>query len=212
MDSPSFLLLFIAGDLTGKQYTCAVKQRDHLQQTSRNVPENHEALPESDWGDDEEQLPVAVNRRDVRMRVMQALYAGDIGELAGGADMDLLAARLVAPYLEGRSDLLEFAHSLLRRAWNNRTECDAVITKLAENWDFSRITPIDKAVLRMGIAELLYFPDIPTRVTINEAIEIAKMFSTDKSGVFINGMLDAAVDRLKGEERLQKTGRGLLEE
>ncbi|MCB0711099.1 MAG: transcription antitermination factor NusB [Ignavibacteriae bacterium] len=176
------------------------------------MPEHHDALSESDWGEEEDQLTVAVNRRDVRMRVMQALYAGDIGEIAGGADMDLLAARLVSAYLEGRADLQEFALSLLRRAWNNRESCDDVITKLAENWDFNRITPIDKAVLRMGIAELLYFPDIPTRVTINEAIEIAKMFSTDKSGVFINGMLDAAVDMLKKADRLQKSGRGLLEE
>ena len=176
------------------------------------MPEHHNALPDSDWGEEEEILPAAVNRRDARIRVMQALYAGDIGELAGGANMDLLASRMISAYLEQRPDLLEFAVSLLRRAWNNRDACDDLIMKLAENWDFSRITPIDKAVLRMGIAELLYFPDIPTRVTINEAIEIVKMFSTDKSGVFINGMLDAAVDRLKEENRLDKSGRGLLEE
>ena len=187
---------------------------DHYQHTKRDVLEHHDSVPEpeSDWGDDDQGLPAATNRRDARIRVMQALYAGDVSERAGGVDIDLLATRLVAEHLEVRTDLLEFARTLLRRSWNNREHCDEVIMNLAENWDFNRITPIDKAVLRMGIAELLYFPEIPTRVTINEAIEIAKMFSTDKSGVFINGILDAAVAKLTGEERLKKSGRGLMEE
>ncbi len=64
----------------------------------------------------------------------------------------------------------------------------------------------------MGITELLYFTDIPTRVTINESIEIAKIFSTDKSGIFINGMLDAAVAQLKEADQLKKSGRGLVGE
>lgn len=142
---------------------------------------------------------------------MQALYAVEIGGRAGGIDVDVLAAHVVYPDLKGRDDLLEFAQDLLRRAYNNRQECDALIEKLAENWDFSRIAPVDKAILRMGITELLYFPDIPTRVTINESIEIAKIFSTDKSGIFINGMLDAAVALLKQEGKLKKSGRGLVE-
>lgn len=146
------------------------------------------------------------------MRVMQALYATEIGDRAGGIDIEVLAANVVYPGLRSRADLLDFARSLLRRAHNNRQECDDLIQKLAENWDFSRIAPVDKAILRMGISELLYFPDIPTRVTINEAIEIAKIFSTDKSGIFINGMLDAAVAQLKESGKLKKTGRGLMGE
>ncbi|MCE2503755.1 MAG: transcription antitermination factor NusB [Chlorobi bacterium] len=176
------------------------------------MPESRDVVPEPEWDDEEDTLPVAVNRRDVRIRVMQTLYAGAIGELAGGTDMNTLFTHILSEYLENRSDLLEFGRDLLRRAWNNRETCDDLIMKLAENWDFNRITPIDKAVLRMGITELLYFPDIPTRVTINEAIEIAKTFSTDKSGVFINGMLDAAVAMLTKDERLKKSGRGLIEE
>ena len=64
----------------------------------------------------------------------------------------------------------------------------------------------------MGIAELLYYPDIPPKVTINEAIEIAKNFSTAKSGTFINGVLDAIHKDLKKNNSLNKTGRGLLDE
>jgi N utilization substance protein B len=161
--------------------------------------------------DEEYDQPPAVNRRDVRIRVMQTLYAGAIGERVGESDIDQLASTLLTPHLAGRKDLLEFAHLLLIRAWNARTECDVLIGRLATNWDVDRIAPIDKAVLRMGIAELLFFTEIPTRVTINEAIDIAKRYSTDKSGVFINGMLDAAVTLLRDEGKLNKSGRGLME-
>lgn len=156
-------------------------------------------------------LPPAVNRRDARVRVMQTLYAAAIGEKVGGENVDQLAASILGAQLKGRSDLLEFAQLLMMRTWNGRDECDVLIEKLATNWDISRITPIDMAVLRMGLGELLFFPDIPTRVTINEAIEIAKTFSTDKSGTFINGMLDGAVTLLREEGRLKKSGRGLIE-
>lgn len=166
---------------------------------------------EEDFDDEGEDLAPPANRRDVRVRVMQALYAADIGERIGESNIDLLAARIIGESSGSRPDLIDFGRLLLMRTWNNRLDCDALIKVLAENWDFERITPIDKAILRMGIAEMLYFPEIPTRVTINEAIDIAKDFSTDKSGVFINGMLDAAVSQLRKDDKLQKSGRGLME-
>ena len=76
----------------------------------------------------------------------------------------------------------------------------------------NRIALIDKILLRMGICELLYFPDIPPKVSINEVIEIAKVFSTAGSGKFINGILDAILSELKTTGNLKKTGRGLMEE
>ena len=181
---------------------------------SENVPKKNEKPQDPDIPQDEDEeydQPPAVNRRDARIRVMQTLYAGEIGDRAGGSDIDQLASTLLAAPLAGRSDLLEFAQLLLIRAWNARAQCDELIGRLATNWDVDRIAPIDKAVLRMGIAELLFFPEIPTRVTINEAIDIAKRYSTDKSGVFINGMLDAAVTLLQEEGKLNKSGRGLME-
>ncbi len=143
---------------------------------------------------------------------MQALYAYEIGRNVGGESIDFLASRLVYPEFRDSTELLEFAQSLLRRIYNNSDECDKIISSLAENWEFHRIAPIDKVLLRMGITELLYFPEIPTKVTINEAIEIAKRYSTDKSGIFINGVLDAALAKLKKEGRLNKSGRGLIGE
>jgi transcription antitermination protein NusB len=151
-------------------------------------------------------------RRLVRERAMQALYAYEIGREVGGESIDFLASRLVFPEFQSNSELLEFAQSLMRRVFNNVEECDKIIVSLAENWDFHRIAPIDKVLLRIGITEMIYFPEIPTRVTINEAIEIAKRYSTDKSGIFINGVLDAALSKLKQDGRLKKTGRGLIGE
>lgn len=194
------------GESTGSE-----RKRD---KTSDIVPKKSEQPQDPDIPQDEDEeydQPAAVNRRDARIRVMQTLYAGEIGDRAGGSDIDQLANHLVAKDLAARKDLFEFAHLLLIRAWNARTECDELIGRLATNWDVDRIAPIDKAVLRMGLAELLYFPEIPTRVTINEAIDIAKRYSTDKSGVFINGMLDAAVTLLRKEGKLNKSGRGLME-
>jgi N utilization substance protein B len=76
-------------------------------------------------------------------------------------------------------------------------EIDEHIMFHSEKWDFNRIAIIDKLILRMAITELLYFPDIPAKVTINEAIEIAKRYSTDNSGRFVNGILDAVYNNLK---------------
>ena len=154
--------------------------------------------------------PAAANRRDARVIVMQALYAAEMGERNGLTEIDNLMGRLVALPLADRPDLFEFAKELLTRTWNNRQRCDEIISDLVQNWDVERITPIDKSIMRMGICELLYFEDIPPRVTINESIDIAKSFSTDKSGIFINGMLDAAVSFLDKKGALKKSGRGLV--
>ena len=161
--------------------------------------------------DDEVEQPTP-SRRLVRERVMQALYAWEIGHSVGGESIEFLATNIVYPEFRLNPELLDFAQKLMRRTFNCSTECDEIIKSLSENWDFHRIAPVDKVLLRMGIAELLHFPEIPTKVTINEVIEIAKRYSTDKSSVFINGLLDAALSKLKKEEKLKKSGRGLIGE
>lgn len=160
--------------------------------------------------DDEIEHPTP-SRRLVRERAMQAFYAWEIGEEAGGESIDFLASHIVYPEFSGSSDLLSFAQTLMLRVFNHRNECDAIIKSLAENWEFHRIAPVDKVLLRIGLTEILYFEEIPPKVTINEVIEIAKRYSTDKSGIFINGVLDAATARLKEDGRLHKAGRGLVE-
>ena len=83
-----------------------------------------------------------------------------------------------------------FAESLVRQTITHLEDIDNLISDTAENWDLSRIAIIDKNILRFAIAELFYFPDIPMKVTIDEAIEVAKKYSTPDSGRFVNGILD----------------------
>lgn len=83
-----------------------------------------------------------------------------------------------------------FAESLVKQVMNHLGDIDKLISDTAKNWDLVRIAIIDKNILRFAIAELLYFPDIPMKVTIDEAIEVAKKYSTPDSGRFVNGILD----------------------
>jgi N utilization substance protein B len=78
------------------------------------------------------------------------------------------------------------------------------------NWDADRIARLDNVVLKIAIAELLFFPQIPTKVTINEYLEITKDYSTPNSNNFVNGVLDKLVKEFSHEKRLNKSGRGLL--
>jgi N utilization substance protein B len=146
------------------------------------------------------------NRREARERVMQALYAH---ELAGG-DVRHFIDTLLRPQLKEDTENLRFAESLFLRTLEVQNDLDEIISRHAENWDLSRIALIDHIVLRMAIAELLTFEDIPPKVSINEAIEIVKRYSTSKSGQFINGILDAVLVDLQDRGILKKSGRGLV--
>jgi N utilization substance protein B len=105
-----------------------------------------------------------------------------------------------------------FALELTRKVLSNTKNLDERITSRVANWEMNRIALIDKILLRMGICEILFFPDIPPKVSINEAIEIAKDYSTAGSAKFINGILDAVLAEEKKGGKLNKTGRGLVEE
>ena len=104
-----------------------------------------------------------------------------------------------------------FAKSFFLKVIESRDELDGLIKKQVAHWEFNRLAVIDKIVLRMGICELLYFDDIPPKVSINEAIEIAREYSTEKSDKFVNGVLDAVFDELKARGTINKHGRGLQE-
>jgi N utilization substance protein B len=94
---------------------------------------------------------------------------------------------------------------------NNRTNSDELINKFSQNWEISRIATIDKIIISIAITEFLKFPEIPLKVSINEAIELSKQFSTEKSSFFINGLLDAAKNYLKENDLIHKEGKGLVE-
>ena len=97
-----------------------------------------------------------------------------------------------------------FAIELLHSALSNEEKYKELINQHLKNWDMERIAEMDLILLRMAIAEVLNFPTIPVNVTMNEYIEIAKVYSTPKSATFINGILDALVRKLKAEKKLLK--------
>jgi len=147
-----------------------------------------------------------MRRRIVREKVVQALYAHEIS-----GDPVEHVVRCVLVGLESNKTAHEFARLLVTETVRNTLEIDKVIKSKVANWDFSRIAILDRLILRMAICELLYFKEIPPKVTMNEAIELAKLFSTERSGQFVNGVLDAVLNDMKVSGELSKAGRGLFE-
>jgi len=97
-----------------------------------------------------------------------------------------------------------FADALIRGVLQHRCELDAQIVKFAEHWDLHRMAAVDRNVLRLAIYEMLHREDIPPVVSINEAVDIAKRFSTDQSGRFVNGILDKVKGELMRPARIVK--------
>ncbi len=145
-------------------------------------------------------------RRIVRERVLQILYAYELNNSSLQNTVDAILVDVID------SVDRDFAKNLVYKVVNHSEEFDEKIKRRVANWEMNRIAIIDKILLRIGICELLYFPDIPPKVSINEVIEIAKDFSTAGSGKFINGILDAILIEEKNEGKLNKSGRGLVTE
>ncbi len=124
-------------------------------------------------------------RTRARERAVQDLY---ILDLRGPEVMD----QLVSFLQEGSRDreVQEFALRLITGTRDTMDVVDKKLSSVARNWEISRMAVVDRNILRMAIFELLYCDDIPPKVTINEAIELGKRFSTANSGSFINGILD----------------------
>ncbi|MBU1100834.1 MAG: transcription antitermination factor NusB [Bacteroidetes bacterium] len=146
------------------------------------------------------------NRRILREKTLQVLYAFEMHKdglttLINGVFSDV----------ENKIDR-DFGAELVNKVVANRTLLDEKISERVANWEMERIALIDKILLRIGITEIMYFQDIPPKVSINEVIEIAKNYSTSNSGKFINGILDAILTDLKDSGELTKSGRGLIEE
>jgi N utilization substance protein B len=151
-------------------------------------------------------MSTVFKRRIVRERVLQILYAYEMNnENLTGLTQSILSD------VEDKNDKT-FGEDIVNRVLIHKKELDEKISKRISNWEINRVALIDKILLRMAICEILYFPDIPPKVSINEAIEIAKEFSTSGSGKFINGILDAILSNEKSSGHLNKSGRGLVEE
>jgi N utilization substance protein B len=125
-------------------------------------------------------------RRSGREAAIQFLYQVDMYKPTN------LDAALAAFWKqsEEKKAVCDFAEDLLRGVLDKLPEIDARIRGLADNWDFERLAVVDRNILRLAIYEMFFRPEIPPVVSINEAIEIAKKFSTAESGAFVNGLLD----------------------
>ena len=134
-------------------------------------------------------------RTRARELALQALYQLDVqgSELLG---------RLKEFFREADADdfVRRLASDWTRGTWDNLAQCDEMIADSTIRWQFKRLSPVDKSILRLAVYQLKFCPDIPPKVVINEAIELAKKFSTDKSGPFVNGVLDAVLKKLKTKE------------
>jgi len=145
-------------------------------------------------------------RRFIREKVLQVLFAFEMNDESLQYLIDELFKEINV-----ESDRM-FGIDLINKVRTHSEQIDDLIKERVANWEMGRIALIDRILLRMGICELLYFPDIPPKVSINESIEIAKEYSTGGSAKFINGILDAILSSEKKSGRLKKLGRGLIEE
>jgi N utilization substance protein B len=107
-------------------------------------------------------------------------------------------------------DDFKFGKDLFEKVMLNQTDFEKEIKDKTPNWDMERIADLDMILIKMAICEFLKFPSIPTKVTINEYLEIAKDYSTDKSSIFVNGVLDKLQKDFAQTKRMVKVGRGLL--
>ena len=122
-----------------------------------------------------------------------------------------LSSTILLPLYKDREDDEKFVRDLLRKTVLNDEELTKQIENNTKNWEVDRIARLDILLMKMAISELMYFPSIPVKVTLNEYIELAKNYSTPNSRVFINGVLDKMVIKMKKEGTFVKTGRGLIE-
>lgn len=133
-------------------------------------------------------------RRRSREVALQVLYQVDVLKI----DVEE-AVRLFWDNFEAPEEVREFSSMLIEGAWNNREEIDRLIGSCSENWTLERMAKVDKNILRIAVYEFLYCSDIPSKVILNEAIDLGKDYGSENSGPFINGILDALHARLRKE-------------
>ena len=126
-------------------------------------------------------------RRLARENCLQSLYSSDIAGLEPAAV--LASFQLEEFALEAK--VFEFYKSLYSSTIDNRQKIDEIIRKTSLNWEMERMPAIDRSILRMAVCEMMILSDTPVAVIIDEAIELAKKYSTEKSGKFVNGVLDS---------------------
>jgi N utilization substance protein B len=163
-----------------------------------------------------------ITRRQIRIKVVQAFYAQITG---GNSAQDVFNQLLQPDYAALKADKrnptaadeytpaedAQFLSELFLGTIKYNDAYEKIIAQNLQNWELSRVAVLDRIILSLAIHEMITFEDIPVKVTINEYLDIAKQYSTDKSSQFVNGVLDAVFQKLKQEGKIRKTGKGLLD-
>ena len=144
---------------------------------------------------------------DIDKQIIRSMLKKSIGSL-NSTDFNTFA---VASLSENIKEDIEFASSLFDCVVSNTDKYDSYVKKFVKNWDIDRISKMDLSIIRLGIAEMTSFNHIPVKVTINECIDLAKNFSSPKSGKFVNGLLDVISLNLLEIGQIKKTGKGLID-
>ncbi len=130
-------------------------------------------------------------RRKGREFALQSLYALELGE----GDLSDLRESIVTGLGLGREEA-QYGAKLIQKVLDHVMEIDEYISQYAKNWSLNRIAVIDKILMRCSAAEMLYMNDVPVRVSITEAVQMAKKYSTEESAMFVNGILDTIAREL----------------
>jgi N utilization substance protein B len=139
------------------------------------------------------------SRRRSREMVIQVLYQADMTAVPLSE-----AFQVFCGHFGGPEDIRMFAYELVSGVEEHREVIDHLISRFSEHWRLGRMTIVDRNIIRMAVFEFLYRPDIPAKVSINEAVDLGKKFGSEDSGAFINGVLDKIRLYLEGDEGREK--------
>ena len=131
-------------------------------------------------------------KRQARIITLQVIYAHELK----GSDLDDTCAFMLDESKPPMVNIIKYGKQLSNLIFQHAIDVDELIKNRSKNWDFDRITLIDKLILRMALVEMIYMDEIPPKVSIAEGVEIAKQFSTEDSSGFINGILDAVYNEM----------------
>jgi N utilization substance protein B len=145
-----------------------------------------------------------VSRRQIREKVLQILYAHTMTQ-------DPIGPIITEQLSEVEDKEIEsFAKKLIKHTLEDDQKFEEIIKKTVKNWDMERIAILDSIIIKMCLSEFYHFPDVPTKVSINECIDLAKNYSTKNSGKFVNGVVDALLAKLTKNGEINKKGKGLI--
>jgi N utilization substance protein B len=140
-------------------------------------------------------------RTEAREITMQALFQLDV---QGDHAIETIKKFIIT---SSNDDMVrEYARQWTLDTWKNKTLCDSIITAAAIKWQMSRLSPVDRSILRLSTYQINFCPDIPAKVVINEAIELAKKYSSEQAPGFINGVLDAIMRRFEEQNHNSQEG------